>query len=63
MVLNNFFDIVRQVGKMDFSIYVNQFAQYTQTSNSFNSDFKNGFVFKQFASFESSFDEIIILVQ
>ena len=58
MVLNNFFDIVRQVGKMDFSIYVNQFAQYTQTSNSFNSDFKNGFVFKQFASFESSFDEI-----
>lgn len=58
MVLNNFFDIVRQVGKMDFSIYVNQFAQYTQTSNSFNSDFENGFVFKQFASFESSFDEI-----
>tara|TARA_R110000764_G_scaffold175580_2_gene261923 strand:+ start:1630 stop:3300 length:1671 start_codon:yes stop_codon:yes gene_type:complete len=58
MVLNNFFDIVRQVGKMDFSIYVNQFAQNTQTSNSFNSDFKNGFVFKQFASFESSFDEI-----
>ena len=58
MVLNNFFDIVKQVGKMDFSIYVNQFAQYTQTSNSFNSDFKNGFVFKQFASFESSFDEI-----
>lgn len=58
MVLNNFFDIVRQVGKMDFSIYVNQFAQNNQTSYSFNSDFKNGFVFKQFASFESSFDEI-----
>jgi hypothetical protein len=58
MVLNNFFDIVRQVGKMDFSIYVNQFAQNNQTSDSFNSDFENGFVFKQFASFESSFDEI-----
>lgn len=58
MVLNNFFDIVRQVGKIDFSIYVNQFAQNNQTSNSFNSDFKNGFVFKQFSSFESSFDEI-----
>lgn len=61
MILNNLFEVIQQVGQKPFEDFVQTATQnsISQNSNDFSNLSSSGFVFKQFKSFEDSFEEII----
>jgi len=61
MDLSNLFEVVQQVGQKPYSTFVNNWAQTTITQGQNNYEYmsRNGFVFKQYKSFEDAFNQIL----
>ena len=61
MILNNLFEVIQQVGQKPFADFVDISTRnsISQNTNDYSQLSSNGFVFKQFKTFEDSFEEII----